>query len=304
MNKSSSILEVEIAGGLGNQLFMFYAGLYFGKALNKEVTYNISDFSRIAQIHPGHNLKTLGFLDGYKTTTKRSTGTDQILERLKVQRIYSRLLLAVTNNHMSKEFSSKELGYVDANQIPLNVSKIKGYFQTWRYFSSLREKPILNVGLITNQTKWFQERMQQAKNEGPRAIHIRKGDYLQSKNRRIGVLAHSYYKSYIDKIDDDSRVWIFTDSPQLVLEEFGYLKDKVEIVTPPSNSDPIESLLLLSMASEIMISNSTFSWWAAQIANENTKIYAPSKWFESENDPKDLIPEHWPKIESQWEPSR
>ena len=99
-------------------------------------------------------------------------------------------------------------------------------------------------------------------------------------------------------------MWIFTDSPQLVLEEFGYLKDKVEIVTPPSNSDPIESLLLLSMASEIMISNSTFSWWAAQIANENTKIYAPSKWFESENDPKDLIPEHWPKIESQWEPSR
>jgi hypothetical protein len=301
---NKSILEVEIAGGLGNQLFMFYAGLYFGQAFDKDVVYNIADFSRIAKIHPGHNLQTLGFLDNYQVTSKTISKSQLILERVRSHWAVSRLTRSIGGDKKDQEFSSKEIGYLDPNLIPLNVSKIKGYFQTWRYFSNLESKPIISSESIVNQSIWFKEKIQQAKDEKPIAIHIRKGDYLESKNRRIGVLANSYYKSLIETVDDDDRIWIFTDSPELVSKEFMSLRKGIEVIKPPLNSDPVESMVLLSKASKIMISNSTFSWWAAQISEVGTQIYAPSKWFEIDDDPQDLIPEEWIKNASQWESFR
>jgi hypothetical protein len=57
----------------------------------------------------------------------------------------------------------------------------------------------------------------------------------------------------------------------------------------------------MSKATKIAISNSTFSWWAAAIANVNNTIYAPTKWFEQRPDPTDLIPANWIQIQSEWE---
>lgn len=304
MSSNSSILEVELAGGLGNQLFMFYAGLYFSQALNKEVIYDISDFSRIAKIHPGHNLQTLGFLDDYEVRSKASARINFLSESAYAQRALSRLLTPLKKGHNNAEFRAQELGYVASDLIPPNTRKIRGYFQTWRYFSEVRQKPVLTAKSVSNQTNWFQDKSKQAKDERPIALHIRKGDYLLPKNRKIGLLAHSYYKSFFEKVNEGNPVWIFTDSPQIVSQDFRNLGQKIEIIQPPTNSDPVESLLLLSMASEIVISNSTFSWWAAQISGSDTKVYAPSKWFELGIDPTDLYPKHWTVIESQWETAR
>ena len=301
MIANSKILEVELAGGLGNQLFMFYAGLQIGKFLDKEIVFNISDFSRISKIHPGHNLQTLGLLNNKNLIYRPCSKQGLFAQKIKNS---NKLIGALTSLKMIQKpptFQSPEIGYIDLNLIPADSQKIKGYFQTWKYFANLNPKPILSSDSLVYKTPWFLEKTQQVNDISPIALHIRKGDYLLKRNRKNGILANSYYRSILEQTEMDSPIWVFTDSPKLVSEEFREFGSRLEIIDPPDKSDPVESLLLMSMTSEIIISNSTYSWWAATLSKKGTKVYAPSKWFKLAEDPKDLINCEWQRVTSEWE---
>lgn len=297
-------LEIELDGGIGNQLFMFYAGLFFGQTLEKEVVFNTSKLSRVAKLHPGYNLNTLGMLQGHEIVNQKATGILAHPKAIKIQNAYSRTSPLRNRQKDHYTFKSPNLGFIESSLIPNETTRISGYFQTYKYFCNLQEKPILSTSLINNTSKWYQEKAKENREKKPVGVHIRRGDYLLRKNRKIGVISFSYYRSAIEEVANREPVWIFTDSPNQVSEEFKYLGDGVEVMRPPSSSDPIESLLLLSMSPKIIISNSTFSWWAAQLAQDRTEVYAPNKWFQFASDPVDLMPEFWNKIESKWESGR
>jgi hypothetical protein len=140
----------------------------------------------------------------------------------------------------------------------------------------------------------------QLKSKVVAAFHIRRGDYTLAINRSTGILSLEYFEGIARLLPNDLEIWIFTDSPELIIDKVKIFPQKTVIIDPPADSDPLESLLLLSKASYIAISNSTFSWWAAALAGEKAQIFAPAKWFEHRNDPLDLMPNHWAKIESKW----
>jgi hypothetical protein len=56
----------------------------------------------------------------------------------------------------------------------------------------------------------------------------------------------------------------------------------------------------MSKANYLVIGNSTFSWWAAYLNENQTNIVAPRKWFKGREDPSELMPPHWKLTESIW----
>jgi hypothetical protein len=55
-------------------------------------------------------------------------------------------------------------------------------------------------------------------------------------------------------------------------------------------------MLLMSKCKNNIISNSSFSWWAAWLnENKNKTVIAPSKWFKKDIK-HDIIPESWVKL--------
>lgn len=300
MTGPAKTLTVKVAGGLGNQLFMFYGGLYIARSLEREPIFDISALNTIKNLHPGLNIFDLGLLAQFQITeqdTKNSLVTD--LGTL-VERIVRKLSLGNFSANANKKFLPKEIGYIDPHHVGHEVTLLEGYFQSWRYFSSIDARSELLTILTENSSHWFDETSKDLKNEKPLVIHVRRGDFLRAENRSLGVLSKEYFAK-IAELNSNRPIWIFSDSSPEALTEFKKMKGVTRIVVPPAESDPIDSLLLMSEAEALGISNSTFSWWAGILSSQVSQIYAPGKWFERRSDPIDLIPLNWNRIPSEWE---
>jgi hypothetical protein len=70
---------------------------------------------------------------------------------------------------------------------------------------------------------------------------------------------------------DDSNFWI--DLLETIPE---FDSGNIYIL---NNENEINTLTLLRQFNYFIIANSTFSWWAAWLANDVKRVIAPSKWF-------------------------
>lgn len=299
MTKMKKPVAFVIAGGLGNQLFMLCAGLYFQEKYNRKVKFDISDLQRISLLHPGLNVYSLGLLE-----KDQILGTSKSKNNLKIRSFVVRFLKKVARRssqiYQRKNVKIDEIGFYDLSLIPPETKRVEGYFQSWRYFSALKSKPILTIDSLLKPTSWYIKESQIIQDNEFAAFHIRRGDYALSANRSNGILSVSYFKSIAELLPSEVGILVFTDSPEAISVELEELGREFRIITPPEESDPVESLFLMKLASHIAISNSTYSWWAATIAAPGTVVYAPTKWFELRDDPKDLLPDEWIRVKSDW----
>ena len=293
-------LEISIDGGLGNQLFKFYAGLYFSEKWGLKPIFETSRLSQIAKLHPGENIETLGLLDNYAIKSHRSLYRHDL--RLRIYDGYLRGFANFKSNSLNQSTNREhsEIGYVEYNQSVKPRNLRSGYFQSWRYFDALEIKPTISYQSLLKPSTWLEQQLKLIAEIDPMVIHVRRGDYQLKKNWQMGCLSPKYYQSINPKALESNEIWIFTDSPQIVRDEFKNFGIKTRVIEPPHGSDPVESMILMSNASKIAISNSTFSWWAAKLASLTTSVYAPSKWFEHRTDPTDLIPTSWKRLDSHW----
>ena len=204
-----------------------------------------------------------------------------------------------------KNFSEKNIGVVDKpiiqerhfhfdeelfNDCP-NESCIVGYFQTEKYFSHIRNELLEDFEFIDDIQTSCKEMISQV--ERPIALHIRRGDFLRNSSNHYN-LDLSYYESALSQYENDRQVVIFSDDPVWCKEQFLFKEDRFLV----SESDnPYVDLCLMSLCSDFIIANSTFSWWGAWLsANPNKKVISPSKWFGPNNqhhNTKDLFPDEW-----------
>jgi hypothetical protein len=142
------------------------------------------------------------------------------------------------------------------------------------------------------------------KEERPIIIHIRRGDYLQYVNT-IGVLTLSYYQQALELIsqDTESKYWIFSDCLE-TSNDFALFanlpREDTRIINPPKKSTDSESLRLMSLGRAIVISNSTFSWWAARFSDRDAEVVAPATWYRNLESPKDFHLSNWKVSPSIW----
>lgn len=130
------------------------------------------------------------------------------------------------------------------------------------------------------------------------AIHVRRGDYLKWPNH-FPIMTSKYFKTSLDKIlekekMDNLAVVVFSDDIEWCKQNEEFLGlDRFEnfrvgfmdgIVRPVEVNERIGDpqdwidLFLMSMMDYHIISNSTFSWWGAFLANSKAVFY-PDRWW-------------------------
>ena len=154
---------------------------------------------------------------------------------------------------------------------------LDGYFQTAKYIDPYYKEFTGNLKWNTVIVATYDELAASA------FIHVRGGDYLQSRFREVHYIdMTNYYKRALEKIKDSVRhFYVFTnDIPYLESKQF--FDDIRYTVVPPSVNE-MDSLYLMSQCKQGGIGvNSSFSWWGLYLDKSRPWLSLPDHWF---NDP-------------------
>lgn len=116
------------------------------------------------------------------------------------------------------------------------------------------------------------------------AVHVRRGDYVSDPVARAHhfVCDADWYLRAMEEVR--SRLpkpifYVFSDDKKWATELFGHLSDVTIVVTDPFASAWVD-MAFMSRFSHFVISNSSYSWWAAYLGKTvNSLIIAPEYWF-------------------------
>ena len=167
---------------------------------------------------------------------------------------------------------------------------LQGYFQTEKYFKNIEDEIRQDFTFKNEIALLCKHRMSEV--DRPVALHIRRTDYQQYSHHPIQPL--SYYEEALSKFDDDREVIIFSDDPVWCHQQKLFDSDRFMI----SENDHLLDLCMMTLCSDFIIANSSFSWWGAWLSESKDKtVVAPKNWFGSplseQNDTKDLYCPGW-----------
>lgn len=207
----------------------------------------------------------------------------------------------IENNN--KLYNEKNFHY---NEIKLKDSDIyiNGFFQSYKYFIN-HNNEIYKMLNIENKKQHIKAKYSNYFNKKTIAIHFRIGDYYYLQNYHP-ILSVNYYANALNKINnlinnniEKYNILYFCQKcdNEIVKKYLDNFKN-LNLIKVDDNIVNYEQMLLISNCDNIIIANSTFSWFGAYFSNADNIIY-PKKWFGSANkDNKldDLFPEKWIEI--------
>jgi hypothetical protein len=254
------MITTSLMGGLGNYMFQISAAYTIAKDLRTDA---IFDLSRTGQSQRHIN----NYLDNIFSKVKFGTPIPKYI------------------------FNERGFSY---DPIPAaDDLYLSGYFQSEKYFNKYAED-IRELFSCKDTENKLRDHISQI--EYTCSIHVRRGDYLKYPNKH-SQSPTEYYDTAISLVKEQNpnvTFLIFSDDIQWCKNHF--IGNEYTFI---EGFEDWEDLILMSICDANIITNSTFSWWAAWLGETPGKlIIAPEKWFgpEGPQDQQDIIPERWTKL--------
>lgn len=248
-----------LKGGLGNYLFQIAVG--YSLALDNNVEFTV-DEARMMQVHSHWN-----------------TYTENIFRKVPVG-------VDVPNKtyYQYESLTYKPIPYTDG-------VLIDGYYQSEKYWAGNEDK-ILDLFSIDKDTlEYLNFKYPEILNSNDTcSIHVRRGDFLKVNfYNRLGM---DYYNKAIDEIGRDKHFVIFSDDIEWCKVNFQHIN-----ATFIQGQKDYMDMYLMSLCSDNITANSTFSWWGSYLnMNPNKKVVTPKVWFVHSHSNEDVPPASWIKI--------
>ncbi|WP_044399014.1 alpha-1,2-fucosyltransferase [Lacinutrix sp. Hel_I_90] len=273
------MIVIKLIGGLGNQMFQYATAKAIALHKNTTLKLDVSAFEN----YDLHDYS----LDHFNITAKKYQQPPKWLKK-----IQNKLKPKTYYNEESFRYNSF-LFDSNAKTILLN-----GYFQSEQYFLKYREEIIKDFSITSPLKPETKALLQKVHKTNAVSIHIRRGDFL--KHDVHNTFKEEYYKKAMKTIEskiDNPTYYLFSDDMPWVKLNF---KSNFKTVYVDFNDaqTAFEDLVLMSNCKHNIIANSSFSWWAAWLNTNPSKIViAPEQWFNGNKyDYTDVVPETWVKI--------
>lgn len=172
---------------------------------------------------------------------------------------------------------------------------LEGWFQSEKYFSKYKAE-IIDLFAPTERIKQYLNHHYSdiLKSSDTVSIHLRA---YNKENPALDKVFPTYGREYVEKamslFPENSWFIVFSDQPEWAKEELSGIQRRMTFI---EGEPDYHDLYLMSACKHHIISNSSFSWWAAYLNKNPEKIVVvPPVWFcfEYNHNIDDLIPEEW-----------
>lgn len=180
----------------------------------------------------------------------------------------------ITNTRNYKK--QQEKGFHFQNITVVNKTLYTGYWQSERYFKEYKKDilELMNIPMIDPESV---------------SLHVRRGDYLKLANYHP-TQSVDYYLKAAEKFKDN-KIKVFSDDIEWC--QLNFPADWEYSV----GNDAITDFKSMASCQYHIISNSSYSWWAAWLNGQ--KVIAPKNWLGkalSHYKTTDLLPKTWEVI--------
>lgn len=260
-----------LSGGLGNQLFQYGFGLWLAEESGLAVEFDTSAYrtsTRVMQLGE-LGLATPGVDRWRNNLLPNPQGRMPALARA------TRTAMGPRRIRFEREWSLSE-----------NTSEPAwwcGYWQRMSFASFALEQ--LRSRVLSTVTR-----------VDALGVHVRRTDYVgnalelsQADYRKLALYAGQCGANL-------DRVFVVSDDPD-------WCRSHLDLGVPFecwSGGSAVEDMRFLAGCRSLVLSRSTFSWWAAMLSEVSDLVVVADPFFPNEADKQlDLIPAHWRRIEAQ-----
>jgi len=263
---------IEISGGLGNQLFIYIYYLYMKKKYNREWIFTF--FPRRHVRHNGFELTKWFDVQLYEPEWSKLV----CFLFYWISRILRLIGLPVW--FMRKNLTEKE-----------NVIFHEGYWQDKKYLNTLDVHSELKFKAFA-LSRMCQQFLQEIQTMNSVAIHIRRGDFLKCPNLYGEICTPVYYTKALSKIKEKVKNPIFfVFSDDLDFAKSLLKKESIVVVDCNRGENSFFDMYLMSQCKNMILANSTFSYWAAILNKNHPIVVCPDHW--TNIDSPDIIMNEW-----------
>lgn len=284
---------ININGGLGNQFFQY---AFARRVLQRRPQKLVLD-TYFYRNHPNRQLE----LDSYQV---EYDGKLECIGYNRIRRVVQRVPGVSFLCGIHKEQREFRFDFW-TERLPYRY--YTGYWQNIRYLEDNKEelrKWFTYNGTITEEQQALAYKMTK---ENSVAIHVRHGDYQDKQFcKTYCVQEEDYYQKAIKYINDINHgkidsFYFFSDDIEWCKQKFNDM-NKVTFIDKRISQSPHTDMWLMKKCKNIIMANSTFSWWAAWL-NDNSKpnVVVPKNWYRDDKKNRRaldaLVEKEWKIIE-------
>jgi hypothetical protein len=183
---------------------------------------------------------------------------------------------------------------------------IEGYFQVEEYFN--HKASLIREKLRFESNFYSSCKLSDIVKGRVVGVHVRRGDVedlerfgndRERQNATFPIPTAEYFKECMKRLDNEADYFFICS------DDIQWCKDNLQ--SPKSlfskGVTDIEDFCMLTQCKHIITSNSTFSWWAAWLTdNDEKKVYTMNRWFGSRLTETNLhvdegvVPKKWIRI--------
>jgi len=263
-----SRVAICVRGRLGNQLFQISLGMHL-ESLGFEIVYDLSTSDT-------HKIEALNIFGLHEYMKSRIWTISKFLPAPFGK--YSKLAKFIRFFFGYRNFYQDMTPWASIPNTIQGATGLDGYWQNLNF-----------TFLLHSYLKASEDRsVKRDKNKNlTLGVHIRRGDFIYEGNQ----LPIEFFMDQIQKIQSNFEVRctkIFSDDIEYCIQN---LKFESEIIFS-ENKEVTDDFYDLSSCDLILMSRSTFSWWASYLSN--AKVFYPAPWFKTfPNLESKIIPITW-----------